>query len=287
MNNLIQHRMGVIALLLFLVLMPACNKDSTEPGQQGNPPELPPLSSMLIDFSDFDTTAVLSPASAPMELALVLQTQRNWRWAALNVGVWNLALTITLAAPVASFVEAFNHTPEQQSDGRWLWEYNFFVAGIRHTAKLYGGADNNEIEWQMLISRQGGYTDFEWYTGESDLLATEGAWHLKRSPNNPTPFLEIDWERNLQNDTANIRYTNVTPGVNENGDFIFYGITTDTPYNAFYRIFDQDADNLIIIEWDRTPQQKNGRIQDPRFFQDSEWHCWDTVGNGLVDIDCP
>jgi hypothetical protein len=185
-------------------------------------------------------------------------------------------------------VESFNHEPVQQPDGSWLWSYNF-TAGVVHTAKLIASTDNNQVFWTMLISKQGAYTDFEWYTGVSNLVATEGTWRLNKDPNvsPPTPFLDIEWHRNPQAGSADVKYTIIESGSVLENDYIFYGIKNETPYNTFYDIFDSDQSNLIEIEWDRDSDQKDGRIKDPRHFGDTEWHCWDIIANGLEDIDCP
>ena len=105
--------------------------------------------------------------------------------------------------------------------------------------------------WRMLLSKQGFYTDFEWFTGLSNLPATEGTWTLNQDPNNPNPFLLIEWNRNIQDNTADIDYTNIKPASAANGSYIHYGITNEVQYNAFYDIFSQSQNNHTDIEWHR------------------------------------
>lgn len=276
------HWKNLLFLLgILLIVTTACKKsDTTEP--EGNPPEVPPLSSFVMDFSDFassDTTNLTPPGIPTITGNLSYQ---NWWWSAVNVGVWNVILSVTLLVPKASFVAAFQHQPVQQPDGSWVWSYDFTAGGITHRAALHGSIDNDGTKWKMFITKQGAYDNFLWYSGEANLLLTEGFWLLNNKPSDQTPFLRIDWHRNLQDSTADIKYTNIVPGGAENGGYIFYGTTTDTTYDAFYDIYNKGKNNHTNIEWNR--QSKAGRVKDPLHFGDSNWHCWD---NQLQNIQCP
>lgn len=279
--------LGILVLLTAQLFFTSCNKDNPSAPQEDAPP-IPPVSTFTIDLSDFDTSKALLMPEGPGKTAAVL-TKQNWGWAALNVGVWNTLITLTMIVPAAAFVESFNHKPVLQPDGSWQWSYNFTVGLAVHTAKLSAKAVDGDIHWRMLISKQGAYTDFEWYTGVSNLVATEGTWRLNMDPNTspPTPFLDIEWHRNPQAGSADVKYTNIIPGNAGTGDYIFYGIDNQTPYNAFYNIFSVSQNNLVEIEWDRAVDQKDGRIKDPNHFGDDQWHCWDIIANGLEDITCP
>ncbi|MCB0271225.1 MAG: hypothetical protein KDH95_23910 [Calditrichaeota bacterium] len=272
-----RNRFGLLTIIaLLLIFFAGCaEKGSTDPQEEA--PEIPPLSTFLMDFNSFDTTSAL-----PKINGITLQQQdANWRWAGFKVGVWNLVITVNLAIPVAAFVESFQHEPVQQSDGSWIWAYNF---GIGNSAKLRAFLENNEINWEMRITKPNQYTDFLWFTGVSNLVATEGTWQLNVSPNDPKPYLDILWHRNPQQGSADVRYTNVIPNNPGNGGYIFYGITNDTPFNAFYDIWNVELNNLTNIEWNRS--DFHGHITDPLHFGDTNRHCWDTLDNGLIDITC-
>jgi len=260
-------------ILIGAVFFLSCDKDeSTNPGDS---PELPPVSSMVMDFSDFqEPGACLTPA--------LPESRNNWGWAVVNVAVWNTVLTVTLATPVASFVEAFNHEPEPQNDGSWLWSYGFTAAGVEYTAELYGQVDLSGTYWDMYITKSGTYTDFHWYTGRSDLALAQGTWTLFQSPEAPVPCLGIEWHRNPADSTGDLRYTNIIPASADSSGFIFYGLTNDVPYNAFYDIYSPAQANTAEIEWNRDTQ--DGRIRDPHHFGDGNWYCWDST---LEDVVCP
>jgi len=47
-------------------------------------------------------------------------TNDNWTWAATNVTIWNIVISVNLAIPVAAFKEALKHPGEYQDDGSWI-----------------------------------------------------------------------------------------------------------------------------------------------------------------------
>jgi hypothetical protein len=205
----------------------------------------------------------------------------NWSWAAFHVGVWNVIITVGLAVPVTAFVESFNHIPEQQPDGSWVWSYEVTVGGIVHSAELHALAVGGDIEWNMYVSKEGFYADFNWFSGVSNLISTEGTWTLNRAPDDPSPFVGIEWHRDPATETGEIKYTNIVPDGPENGGYIHHGIT-DEAFDAFYEIFNKGQSNVINIEWSRTT--KDGRVKDPAHLGSENWHCWDSA---LQDIECP
>ncbi len=267
----------ILVLLISFIFFSCSNEELNTPEEES--PDIPPQSTFIMDFSEFPDTS--SPVLLEKILSPDTLQRTNWRWAAFNVGVWNTVLTITLAVPAAAFVEAFNHEPVQQPDGSWLWSYDVTVGSIVHTAKLFGKLVSNGVEWRMLLTKQGFYEDFEWYRGFSNLTLTEGNWTLNKDPNDPVPFLYITWHRNVQQNTADIRYTNIVPQAPANGSYIFYSKTNDFPYNRFYNIFGQEETRNIDMEWNY--ENLFGRVMDPLYFGDPDWHCWNEQ---LFNIDC-
>jgi hypothetical protein len=260
-----------------------CNTN-VQPVPGDEPPEIPPASTLVMDFDEFAAQDGGAAKGHPTNYDLTTMQAApgsNWSWAALKVGVWSVVITVGLVVPVAAFLESFNHEPQQQSDGSWVWSYDVNVGGVTHTAELHALAVGGDIEWNMFISKEGHYTNFNWFSGVSNLIATEGTWALNKNPDDPTPLVGIDWTRNPADETGDIRYTNIVPGGPENGGYIYHGITTDA-FDAFFEIYNKGQDSLTYIEWNRTT--KDGRIEDSARFGDEEWHCWDT---DLQNTDCP
>jgi len=257
-------------------LIAGCEKED----DKESPPEIPPATTFVIDFSDFPSQ---KSATLPyLERGLKdIQTTQNWAFAATNVFVWSAIITVHLVIPVAAFVESFNHDPEYQSDLHWICSYSCTVAGPEYFAELHGTLGVSEVEWAMYISSEIDTTKFLWFEGESSLLVTEGTWTLYYNPEDPAPYLGIEWQRNVDDETLDIKYTNIIPEGAENGSYISHGIVNETPYDAFYEIYRKRQENTIDIEWSRTT--KEGRVRDFLHFEDNLWHCWDAT---LIDIDC-
>jgi len=271
MRNLAQIRWFnfLLSTILMSFLLSACTTDPEE-----EPPDIPPESTFIMDYSAFGGSATTSDATIlkTQQQSEVLSNQ-NWTHAAFKVGFWNTVITLHLAIPVAAFRHALMHKPELQDDGTWVWSYEFNALFLQHTAELHGKIVDDAIDWKMYISRQGSFTDFLWYTGTSKLNGTEGTWELNQNPQDPNPYIGILWHLNSSTGTADIKYTNIIPDGAENGGYIFYGITNDITYNRFYDIYNKGAENHTDIEWHALNQ--NGRIKDPAFYKDSEWHGWD------------
>jgi len=261
-------------LFLAALVIFSCKKDVTE----DEAPKLPPLESFLIDFSDFDNLADTLQKST--------LTHKNWVHAFYKVSVWNLIITVSGAVPVTAFLESFNHEPVYEGESTWGWTYDYTIGSATYTAKLTGKIiSSEEVKWEMRISRAAlidPYTDFKWYEGEARFDRTSGHWILYKSPSENHELIRIDWTKDWNNNTGDIKYTNIVPGGPENGGYISYGIVDDPVFDAFYKIYNKGEDNLTDIEWNRTT--KEGRIKDPKTFGDELWHCWNIL---LMDIDCP
>jgi len=152
---------------------------------------------------------------------------------------------------------------------------------VFYTAKLYGKTVIEGVEWKMLLTESDAYTDFEWFSGFSNLPATEGTWTLNKDPNTPTPFLYIEWNRNTTEGTADVKYTNIVSGTLVNESYIHYGKTNEIPHNRFYQIYGAEENRLIDIKWNY--ESHFGQIKDPIYFENENWNCWD---DKLDDVDC-
>ncbi len=275
MNGFIKPKCKGVFLIFMGVLFLAfsCSDNGTEPAELG--PDVPPASTFLIDFGAFPGTGIQSSGvSKPLTFA-------NWGWAGINVLFWNAVITVHGAVPVAAFLESFRHVPVKQEDDSWLWSYSVIVDEDTYTANLYASTDVSGINWSMYLSKAGEFTDFLWFSGEHDLLYTEGTWTIYKAPDDPVQFIGIEWHRNLVDSTADITYTNIEPESEGNGGYITFGVVDDPNFDAFYGIYYAEEEHNIDIEWNL--DAKVGRVMDEIYFGDDLWHCWD---EDLEDVDC-
>ena len=270
-ENKIWLKYTTLAILLFAVAFSGCEKDNDPKA-----PDLPPIGTFVMDFNDFIGSKSVSGAEDAKGPATA-----NWGWAASNVLVWNTVLTINLIVPVASFYEAFDHKGIYEGDNEWSWTYNFMAGGVSHKAELHGTLTETQVLWEMYISKENVFTDFPWYSGSHNILRTEGQWVLNGSPEAPAAYLQIDWTRGENDNSADIKYMNIVAGSNYYESYIEYGRTNEVPLDLFYDIYDSSIQNLVEIEWSEST--KEGRVKDAEHFYDMLWHCWDNV---LQDTDC-
>lgn len=269
----------ILILTLLLVfaggLFQSCKKD------KGDPPVLPPPESMFIDFSNFES----GKKSADM-ISIPKGTETSsWELAAGAAFVWNTIIYVTLAVPVKAFQLAEDYSPSYIDNNTWQWSYNATVLNVTYDARLTGQIRNGDVKWEMYISREGtgGFNEFLWFNGTSELDGTAGQWTLNQGPQNQVPILQIDWTK-TGNSTASIKFTYVKTGDNFKDSYIEYGLTTNV-LNAYYKIHYYNSTLLqffdLDVEWSTT--QNNGRVKCPAHFGNSDWYCWD--GNYL-NVDC-
>ncbi len=268
------HLLLVVALLMLVCAGCGDSKDNGNNNQPADAPKIPPKSTFVMDFTDFSPGTALNAGGADGSLAVnALGDRSNYDFAALNVGFWNLAGILGLAIPVAAFAESLKQVPVKQPDNSWVWTYSVTVQLVTYTAELHGKYIDSGVRWEMYITKQGEYTDYLWYYGESNLANTEGFWMLKAEYPKGTDLLRIDWHRDPAKETGDIKYTNVVPGGPENGGFISYVVSEDEPFDRSYTIFNKSGNQTTYIEW--AFATKAGRVKDSKHFGDDVWHCWD------------
>lgn len=245
------------------------------PGEEA--PTLPPLSTFVLNFDDFDSGDSSVMGAAPGSTSQVRSR------AAFQVGVWQTILTVSLAVPVAALGESFNHTPTWQPDGSWVWAYEFRSQGQLHSAELQARVVNTDVQWDMYISREGAFDNVHWFTGRTGILQRSGTWTVNRDPNEVIPFVRIDYEFDGANsDLGEVRYTSIEEGGELFDSYIVHAVTNGVEYDRAYTIYIAEDENLVEIEWDRLMQ--DGRAREPVFYGDNDWRCWDET---LADRACP
>lgn len=263
--------------LLFVVtlflgfLFVGCEKE-----ENNEPPELPPMESVLIDFSNFkDSSDTLNNKKG-------LADYNHWGNAFLTVSGWNVFISMGMAVPVVAYKEALKQDPVYLGDNRWEWTYDITVNSVEFSATLVAERiSNEEFTAAMHISRSGpgGFDDFKWFEGTVRYDHTHASWTIYENPADPSPMITILWNRDWEADTLDITYTNIRPADNENGSFINYSVDPAKDYDASYTISLSSGETLI--EWNQ--ETKAGRITSPERFGNDLWYCWDA---NLQNIAC-
>ena len=273
----------IVTLLLISLLSGITACKQTDPGNAA--PDIPALSTMQMSFDQFPTdNAGISSQSTLSAQSINTQavTYQNFIQATAQVTVWSTLLKIGLAVPVAAFTESFRHPADLRADNVWVWSYAVTINGVIHTVELHASVSDELVDWELYVTKPGSYLDFNWISGSSKRDGSGGNWLLRESPEAPQPLLDIQWTRDTQYRIAQVTYTNVRPGDAENGAYISYGVNDNTDYNVFFDIYQKAAGNLIEIDWHRLAH--NGRIKNPAFFGDMDFHYWNAL---LQDVAAP
>lgn len=253
----------LLSLILILTITAGgffgCKKD------KGDPPALPPASSMTIDFSNF----IEQKKSANSFTDLKGTESSNWDEASRIAGIWHLLINTTLIVPVTAFKIAVDQDPVYIEDKTWQWSFSTTVGGVTYNARLTGQIGASVVTWKMYIS--GSFAEFVWFQGTSNLDGTGGQWILNESSQNPSAFLQIDWTK-TSSTVGTIKYTYVKNDSFKNS-YIEYGLTTGT-YDAFYNVHYVYNGNFsdVDIEWNTSTH--NGRIRSSDYLQ-GDWYYWD------------
>jgi hypothetical protein len=119
----------------------SCNKEDPD-----NPPELPPVESLVMDFSDF--------SQQPGAKKSTEGTYVNFLHSYLTVLFWNIAATVTFAPPIIAYSYALQQTPEYLGDNTWEWGYSVPWDNDSLLVTLTGARINNrEFSMEMVIAR--------------------------------------------------------------------------------------------------------------------------------------
>lgn len=286
----------VLTVMLIIALTAGCsNETATGPGLS-DAPELPPLSTMSIDLSFFESpdlsSAEIEAGSIDRSLLTSAQgVKTNFLNAAVRVLFLDVVVYSALAEPVAAFAVAAHSIPQHQSDGSWLWTYLFVEDDREYGIYLFGKDEGEYIQWRMEVSS----TDpemlldhFVWFDGQ--VHDGHGYWQFYEpseleSGIRPasafacaTPGAEsirIDWEDIPEEGHRLVLLVNKAGDPAEGSTLEFYG----SPSMGSVEFTDAAEGTTGEIVWFA---DGSGSIQWPDY-NGGEKSCWDTMQN---NIDC-
>ena len=265
----------ILALTLSLFIFLHC-EDSNDPIPDA--PVMPPQSAVSLDLSSLTNSGTPKISLAKVSDNSSTMVGTNWVYAAGTVGFWTSVTSISLSIPAAAFAGTINQEPEYLGDLRWKWTKTFQILLAQYTAELYGEINGSKVDWEMYISQTGGYSDYLWFTGESNLDGSGGTWTFNKSAAEPVEYLQIEW--NLHSDEIDdLRYEVIQTGAENEGSYIFYAFDNDEVYNSACTLFNSVDTILVNVEWHRI--NRNGRVKSPAYFEDNLWHCWDENRDNL------
>lgn len=257
-------------LLSLMIFFSACDNEPAD-GQ----PDLPPIESMMMDFSDFEGQA------GGTKTAEV--TYGNFTHSYVSVLYWNLISTVTMTLPVAAYGYALQQEAEYVGDQSWEWSFDFKHEGLDYSAVLRATRISNEVFSAVMKIGPAALPGqaIKWFDGEVRYDHTQAIWNLYNEGS--IKVLEAEWHMNYETKAGDLTYTYLEPGQEETGSYIMFEHRPQEVYDAAYTI--SLAAGSTLIEWNIS--SKEGRVKDQQKFGDSDWHCWESHSKGLADMTCP
>lgn len=264
-------KITAVCAIAFMVLftLTSCDKEKVE-----NRPELPPVESLAMDFSNF--------ASPPAGMKSTEAGYVNFVLSYTTVSFWSASAMLVTALPVAAYTHALAQTPEYLGDNIWEWSFEFQHNSLTYLATLTGERLNDEeFSMDMVISPASMPEEgVRWFDGVIRYDHTSADWTVYREGS--IEVLEIAWNKDYETQEADLTYTYTEAGQEETGSYIMWEYRPGEVYDAAYTI--SMSRGMTSIEWNLSTIE--GRVKAPAYFEDEEWHCWDSLASGLNDIAC-
>ena len=269
MRKQIRLTCAAVLAAIFMIGTISCDNEAVD-----QRPELPPVESMMMDFSAFSEQPATSKGST--------SSYQNFTRSFVTLGFWNISVTVVSALPLAAYAHALQQEPAYTGDNAWEWSYDFSLNGVSYAATLIAKRISNEefsVDMSIAFSALPD-KGVKWFDGVARYDHTRADWTFYKDGS--IPVLEIGWNKDFETEKADLTYTYIEPGQKETGSYIMWKYLPGMPYDATYMI--SMADGTVDIQWNVSTIE--GRIKDLSHFGDAEWHCWDSRENGLADIDC-
>jgi len=268
-NKLIGMRpVAILLAITLLIVSSSCDNEPVE-----NRPELPPVESLMMSFTDFSAARGDTKASEP---------NLNFNYAFTSLVFWSGASALTMALPVAAYAYALDQGVEYLGDELWEWSYSFQWSGLDYTATLTATRINNEeFSLEMLIALSTTPDQaVRWFDAVVRYDHTRANWTIYKDGS--VEVLEVAWTKDFELGDATLLYTYVEAQVLETGSNIKYEYAPEEMYDASFAV--SISQGATLVQWNTI--SKEGRVQDEGRFGHAEWMCWDSLENGLVDKVC-
>lgn len=266
MRKQIVSGFAMVMIATLALSMISCDKEPVD-----QKPQLPPLESMMMDFSDFDEEPAASKGS--------ISTYQNFTRACATVGLWNFSIGLVSALPVAAYAHALQHAAEYMGDDTWEWSYDFTLNSLNYSAMLTARRISNE-EFTLDMSIAFSDQIVKWFDGVVRYDHTSADWTFYRDGN--IAVLEIAWNKDFETEAADLTYTYAEPDQPESGSYVMWEYIPGADLDAAYTV--SMAGGETNIQWNTA--SISGRIQDQAFFGNNAWHCWDSKAMGFADMEC-
>lgn len=257
-------------ILCVLLVFSSCDDDPSSVNDE--PPQLPPVESLEVDFSNFENQ---QKQTQPQ-----IESSDNFHRAVTTAVIMKAAVEFNLAIPRALLTAARNADAELNEDEQWEWNFSKSTDGKTFGVRLVGSHEGeNTVNWQFFVTNsQLGLNDHLFFSGTTNSDGTEGVWtyYSLQDTESQEEVSRIEWTVNSEEDVQ-LRLEVISDRSGNHGDFIDY--TFDgTLKTAIYYDSSEDQETTIQINVDN----KAGYIIAPGYNNGNK-ACWN---ENFQDITC-
>ncbi|HKK46064.1 MAG TPA: hypothetical protein VJ964_11125 [Balneolaceae bacterium] len=260
----------VYSLIGLLFLTVSCTDNPPTIGD--TPPELPPSSSMNMDFSGFQNNQKINNTET--------QSSNNFGHAVAAAIIMKAVVDANLVIPKILLTAAANSDAQLNDNDKWEWSYSKTADGNTYSVRLVASRDGSgTITWDCYVTNSNlNLNDQLFFSGTTNSDATEGTWTYYNLQNTGSQeeVSQINWTVNGQ-DNVNLKLQ-VTSDRNDNkGDYIKYTFDGTLKTATYYDASTDETTEIQInvdthIGYFISPNYNNGMQS-----------CWD---NSFQDTAC-
>lgn len=256
-----------VLLLIAGLIVTSCNDDPASLNGD-EPPQLPPIESMEVDFSTFEDN---QQAKA--------KANSNFAQAALRALVMKAAIDFNLAIPRALLAAAAESEAEFNDEGEWVWSYTHNAGEDTFEVRLVATRqDNDSVRWQFFVTNS--MLEIEnklFFDGTTTADGSQGTWtYYNLSGEGNEPVSNIEWSVTGEEEVS-LRLEVVSDRFNNEGDFIEYSFDGTVKHAVYYNA---GEDETTELQWN--VGTKAGYLIAPNY-NNGEQACWD---ENFEDISC-
>lgn len=256
-------------LILITAILNSC--DSSTSSLDSQPPEVPPVETVEMNFSLF-TDGELQPESG-VPLINLETPYSNFLQASARAIFLNGIVSSKLAIPVAVLAGAEAIEPELNEEGEWEWDYSVSSVNRDYTVRVTAEeATDSEVTWSIYVSNSFLNLNNELlFSGVSTPDNTVGEWTFYQivGQNSGEVVSGLNWDIS-DTSQSNLQLEIQTDRMNHLGDTVTLEKDESvkrTTYN------DADENTTTEIEWNT--DTKEGYLITPDY-NDGEQACWDS-----------
>ncbi|HEX6981763.1 MAG TPA: hypothetical protein VF181_03285 [Balneolaceae bacterium] len=263
---------NIIPVVLFCTALFLTSCGDNPSSVDENPPELPSVQTMSMDFSTFESSSsqkVKSQAATD-----------NFNRAAFTASIMKLVVDVNLAIPRTLLAAAANSDAELVEGGKWEWNYSKTANDNTYGVRLVAARENEEtIDWEFYITNsEMGLDNRLFFRGTTIAKAIQGSWSYYSLQSNEADVhvSETTWTVNGEND-KHLKLEVISNRNDRQGDYIEYDFDGTTKKAVYYNA---GEDATTTIQWHI--ETKTGFIIAPDY-NNGEKACWD---ENFQDIAC-